>query len=526
MSRVLGLDIGSYAVKAVFFETSMRGYTVRDVASVRRAQEGDRNETLKAAIGELFAQHPMQADQMIVALPGPTLATHAVTLPFSDPKKVEQTLPFELEGQLPFDLSEIVYDYQVGQAKEKKADLVVGVLKKDELRQLLATLAEAKVDPRVITHPGLAYQNAMPLLPPLEDPNSSVAIVDIGHERTSVALGTPGGPLDFARTFSGGGRDLTRALATEFQIPYLDAEKWKEQHGALASAVVGPDAQRAAGAFLRGMQGLVRELRQTMKAHAARTRRPVSRIYLAGGTARLPGLDEQLRNDLGIPVERLPISNEVAARLAPDEQPSIAQAYVLALRGMSTGAKAPRFNLRRGEFGFKGDFDYVREKVGRLAAFAATLLVLLIASGVVRNHVLSSKEEDVDQLLCETTEKVLGRCEKNYDVALNLLQGTESPAAAVPKVSAVTLLAELTQRIPGDGKVVIGNINVRLDRITLRAETENTKQVDAVTSAIKSYRCFKEVQQGKVERTRDGQKVTFNLDIQVECPADAAMPQG
>ncbi len=38
MARVLGLDIGSYAVKAVFIETSMRAFTVRDVAMVRRAQ--------------------------------------------------------------------------------------------------------------------------------------------------------------------------------------------------------------------------------------------------------------------------------------------------------------------------------------------------------------------------------------------------------------------------------------------------------------------------------------------------------
>jgi general secretion pathway protein L len=29
------------------------------------------------------------------------------------------------------------------------------------------------------------------------------------------------------------------------------------------------------------------------------------------------------------------------------------------------------------------------------------------------------------------------------------------------------------------------------------------------------------VQEGKVERTRDGQKVTFRLSIQVQCPAEA-----
>ena len=118
--------------------------------------------------------------------------------------------------------------------------------------------------------------------------------------------------------------------------------------------------------------------------------------------------------------------------------------------------------------------------------------------------------------------------EKDYARALNMLQGTESPAAAVPKTSAVQLLADVTTLIPPDAKVTIDQLEVGLDRISLKATTDSTKQVDTVTAALKKDRCFKEVQQRKVERTRDGQKVNFGLEIQVECPADNGNenPQG
>ncbi|MFP2900665.1 type II secretion system protein GspL, partial [Corallococcus sp. 4LFB] len=237
MARILGLDLGSHSVKGVVLTSGAKSSTTQAYAEVRRAQEGERTETLRAAVEELLGKMPEgHVDQVVIALPGPSLTTHAVSLPFSDSKRVEATLPFEVGSQLPFDISEVVFDYQVvGQkdtgGKDKAADLLVGVVKKEELQSLLALLGGLQVDPRVITHPALAYQNLFTQMPGLFEGASEggpVAVVDIGHERTSVAIGQPGKGVEFARTFAGGGRDLTRALATEFQTALPEAHAWKE----------------------------------------------------------------------------------------------------------------------------------------------------------------------------------------------------------------------------------------------------------------------------------------------------------
>jgi general secretion pathway protein L len=523
MARILGLDLGSYSVKGILFESNLRGYTTKAYAEVRRA-EGDRTETLRAAVQELLTQQPMQADQVIVALPGPALMTHAFTLPFSDPKRLEAALPFEVESQLPFDLSEVLFDYQVVSQKAKaSSDVLVGVVRKEELSWLLGLLTELKLDPRVITHPGITYQNLFLQTPTLFDgmgEAEAVAVVDIGHERTTVAIGKPGVGVEFARTFAGGGRDLSRALAAEFQTPLAEAHQWKETYGAMASAATaaGPDSERAASAFVRGLQPVLRELRPTFKAFTARTKRNVGAVVLCGGTARLKGLAEQLERDLHMQVRVLALPAEANTAVPAEAHPSATQAYALALRGQASGAKAPRFNLRRGEFGFKGDFDYVKDKIGLLASFAATLLLLFIASGVVRNSVLARNEAKVDAVLCKTTERILGKCETNYDRALNLLRGVESPAAALPRLTAVNLLAEVTQKIPPEVPVKIDRVQIDLERIILQGETDSSKEIDTLTTALKTHRCFREVNPGKVEKTRDGQKVTFRLDIQVQCP--------
>jgi general secretion pathway protein L len=523
MARILGLDLGSYSVKGVLFESSMRGHPTKAYAEVRRP-EGERTESLRAAVRELLTQHPMAADQVIVALPGPTLMTHAFTLPFTDPKRLEAALPFEVESQLPFDLSSAVFDYQVvGQKDKASSDVLVGVVRKEELSGLMELLVELKLDPRIITHPGVTYQNLFLQTPSVFEglgEAEAVAVVDIGHERTTVAIGRPGVGVEFARTFAGGGKDLSRALATEFQTPPAEAHQWKETYGALASAATaqGPDSERAAAAFVRGLQPVLRELRPTFKAFTARSRRQVSALLLCGGTSRLKGIAEQLERDLHLRTRVLALPTEASSAIPAEAQPSAAQAYSLALRGQASGAKAPRFNLRRGEFAFKGDFDYLKDKIGLLASFAATLLLLLIASGVVRGSVLSRNEAKVDAVLCSTTQRILGKCETNYDIALNLLKGVESPAAALPKASAVNLLAEVTQRIPAEVPVKVERIQIDLERIILQGETNSSKEIDTLTTALKGHRCFKEVNPGKVEKTRDGQKVTFRLDIQVQCP--------
>jgi general secretion pathway protein L len=512
MARILGLDLGAFSVKGVVLETALRGAAVRAFAEVKNT--GD----LKAAVTELLSQGQLQADQLVVSVPGLSMATHPIGLPFTDPKRIESTLAFEIEEQLPFDLSEAAYDYQIASLDAGGSQLLVGVVKKEELTRLLETLRQLKLEPRIVTHPALVLQSLLSLTPPTE---GAVAVVDIGHERTCVAVGRPSVGVELARTYAGGGLALTKALASEFKISQAEAQAWKDEHAALGEHVVGPDAERAAAAFIRGMQGILRELKATLKSYSARSKRPVEAVYLCGGTAKLPGLAEQLSQDLQVKVQLLELPNEAKAAMAADA-PKGAQAYALALRGNASGAKAPRFNLRRGEFAFKSDFDFVSDKLGQLVTFGAVLLVLLIASGIVRNTVLERREKAVDAMLCDITNRYLGRCEKNFDLALNMLQGHDSPAASIPKRSAVSLLADFTRALPTDFPVTTDQVSVDLDRITCRLETDSSKHVEDIVAALKNEKCFREVKEGKLEKNKDGSKVQFRLDIQVECPAESS----
>jgi general secretion pathway protein L len=519
MARVLGLDLGSHSVKALLLDAG-RAVAVLGWAEVRRP-EGAAEESLRTALARLRAEHPWQWEQVVVAVPGSSVATHPVALPFQDARRIEAALPFEVEGELPVELNEVLFDYQLAGPADGGSNLLVGVVRKDELRQLLALLAGAGFDPRRVTHPALAYRSLFagrPKALPVER-EELVALVDVGHRRTTMAVGHPDEGLVYARVLPGGGAEVTLALSREFGVSLADAETWKERDATLAPGG-GEEHERARAAIRRALGPVLREVRATLKAASTRDHRPVARLLLAGGTAQLSGLPEAWSAELQLPATLLSAASE--AESLPELRTRGAQAWALAVTGASRGE---RFNFRRGELAFTGEMDWLRRRLPQLAAFAAVLLALLVTFGIVRSALLGRREAAVDARLCELTRRVLGSCEKNYDRALNLLRGKESPAAALPKVSATALLAEVAARMPAEVPVTLDQMTLDPDRVTLRGETDNAKSIDRVQAALKTFHCFRDVKEGSVERTKDGAHVTFVLDVQVEC-GEPAPPAG
>ena len=163
--RILGLDLGASAVKAVLVESTFRGWTVLRSARAPLGEAsgaGGAPGRHAAAIRALLEAPGWSYDVAVVAFPGTAGSTSVVTLPFTDARRIEQTVGFEVEGQIPFELADVSWDWQPIGVRDGKTELLVAVVRKDELAALLASLAEAGVDPRGIVPPGPAYASLAP----------------------------------------------------------------------------------------------------------------------------------------------------------------------------------------------------------------------------------------------------------------------------------------------------------------------------------------------------------------------------
>ncbi len=535
---ILGLDLGTRAVKAVLLESAYRGFSVAGHAEVplEPATEGlpSLRQRQAAALGRLLAEQGWKVDACVAVMPGATVASHVITLPFTDQRRIEQTIGFEVESQIPYELADSAWDWQPLAERGGAADLWVGVAPRAELTGLLALLAGAGLDPRTIAP---AAPTLAALLGPgvLEAPATAPAadgaaaqgaatpveaVLDLGEERTQLCLAA-GGRLEAARTLALGAGGLARSLARDLDVPEADAARLllgdaggEPLTGALAALAAEP---RTAEALRRALVPLVRELRATLRAWRARVGpRPLARLWLAGGLARLAGLPELLAAEVDGPVLPLALARPAADGLPAEAAPGLALALAAALRGHQ-GGRAGRLNLRRGDAAYTRDFEHLRGKVARLGVATSLVLLLAVASAGVNAFALSRREAQIDKVMCDVQTRILGKCFGNYEEALSVLRGRGVPGAAIPKGSAVEILADLSGRAPDGVSLRYDRIEVTDRKLHLQGSTDTAENVDKIVAALHGSRCFADARAAGVRKRSSDGKFEFSVDSALAC---------
>src|SRR3954464_8496413 len=128
MHRNVGLDWAQDALRVATLQSGFRGFAVQEVRWAPLPADGTPVARLQAGLAALDLSPAIGRDDTVaVALPGAVIATHLITLPFTDTRRIEQVLPAEVEGTIPFDLTEVVWDSAVLGQAGGKTDVLVGV---------------------------------------------------------------------------------------------------------------------------------------------------------------------------------------------------------------------------------------------------------------------------------------------------------------------------------------------------------------------------------------------------------------
>jgi general secretion pathway protein L len=527
----VGLDLGQDTVKRVRLRSTFRQVEVLDATSVPLPRdERPYPERLAEALTSLFGAGG-EEQLVTTGLPGDAVSLRLLRLPFADPRRIQQTIGYELEGQIPFGLDEVVYDYRV---VDRPADggvrMLVAVCQQARLSQWMDLLKAARLDPRLLGADCLAYGSLLDLLPALEgdEPQASAAgsglIVDIGHRMTNLCFLGPDG-VEFARSLSGGGQDATARLAEAFKLDETRAEDGKRRAGYLevgGEAAGTPEQVMVSDALRKAVDALVRELRQTLGSHRSLTGRTTRRIFLCGGGARLQNLDRYLSAELGLPVSRLEASQlelPGAKRLAEGEAAGTdwTKALALALQAHQ-GGRNGWLNLRQGAFAFKGDFAQMRG-VALTSVVAVIILVLLgLGNALVQWLGMRSTDQALDERIREVTQAILGKPYDNIDVALSIIKEKTSPEAdPLPQVTALANLRQIHERLPAEVKVRLKDVTISPKKIRLEGFTDSFESVERMKAELEKEKCFTKVEPGRTRKTKDESEVEFELTIVGGC---------
>lgn len=347
-ARVVGLDIGSYAVRAA--EVSLGGQpTLERFAQVTLPPDavrgGEVNDVgaVSAAVRRLWNDGGFKTKRVILGVANQRVIVRQAELPSMSESDLQSALRFEAQELIPIPIDDAILDFQilgdtVGADGEPRMRVLLAAAQRDMVRTHLAAVEGAGLSAAAVDVVPFALVRALTLGASFfEGDGSAEAIVNIGGGVTNVVVHEQGVPR-FVRVLMVGGDDITQAIARDLNVDLDMAEDLKRR----AAVGVGDDAVARASQIVSSRLGnLVEEIRGSIDYYTAQSQSaPISRVIVTGGASRTAGLMERLQSQLGARVE--PGRPLAAMRVGPvgisesqmaDLEPLLAVPVGLALAG-------------------------------------------------------------------------------------------------------------------------------------------------------------------------------------------------
>lgn len=310
---LVGLDIGSSSVKAIELKAAGKGFRVSalGVESVPPDSIVDGaiidGGAVADAVRRLFSNKRFKAKDVVASLSGNSVIVKKITLPTMTEAELSESIYWEAEQYIPFDIQDVNLDYEILDAGAGGSmEVLLVAAKKDKIADYTNVISQAGKSPVIVDVDVFALQNAFEANYGFE-PSAVVAILNAGASAININI-LSGSQSVFTRDVSMGGNAFTEAVQKELNLPYESAEQLKK--GQDVDGATYEDAR----AVLRAMtDNVLLEVEKTFdffKATASSDR--IDRIMLSGGASRVEGFAESLRERFGTEVEQFDPFRQVA----------------------------------------------------------------------------------------------------------------------------------------------------------------------------------------------------------------------
>jgi type IV pilus assembly protein PilM len=341
---VVGLDIGSSAVKAVELKAMGKKFKVLafaiepippdsivDGAIIDGAAVAD-------AIRRLFENPAFKAKDVAASLSGNAVIVKKISLPVMTESELAESIQWEAEQYIPFDIQDVNLDYQIldaGTGPDSKGtmDVLLVAAKKEKIADYTGVISQAGRTAVVVDVDAFALQNAYEANYGT-DPQAVVVLLNAGASAININI-LSGGQSIFTRDVALGGNAYTEAVQKELNLPFDTAEQLKK-----GEAIDGTSYEDVKPVLHAMTENVLLEIQKTFDFFkATATSDKIDRILLSGGASRVDGFAAALADRFGAPVEAFDPFRTIAcdpAKLGtadPDSvMPMAAVAVGLALR--------------------------------------------------------------------------------------------------------------------------------------------------------------------------------------------------
>lgn len=477
--RITAININDDHLVAVQVKCGLNRYDVTQC--YRLALTGT---DLKDGVRGLSEAVDLTNQTCVVSIPPHQVSFRNVEMPFKDAKKIRQTLPYEMETRLPLPVEDLIIDY-VETSGSGSGEILSAALEKLLMSGYLESLQAQGLDPDRLDISGLSIvgwlqkQNRTP---------DHYLLLEMGQNRATLFFST-GRRVALIRTL-----DLTAGSA-------------------------GGDQETDAYATILGHQ-----LRYTIHAYASTHERfdPPEKIFFTADPPIDSDTERRLGDALNVAVERIDISGDnrvsIPDPVARDWFPGAMNSALAA--AIENRRDTPHIDFRQHEFEKKGARPAARRTIKKLTVFSILILALLSGNMLYDYYFLKNEYKRLDTQIRQLFKKTLPQVTRivnpvqQLKVEIRQLERTSaSSSAGAPDRSVLTLLKDISGRIPETLDVYVSRMVMDPETVRMSGKTGTFNAVDSLKNALTPSAYFSKVTISSANLDREDNRVKFEMKL-------------
>lgn len=332
----IGLDIGSGYLKLVQFRDVKGGYELELFEMVSLPPElivdGSIIDSLRLvdSLRELARKAKVKTKEAVISMAGhSSVIIKRVSLPDMSEEELSESIRFEAEQYIPFDIDDVNLDFQILGPKEEpgQMDVILVAVKKDIINEYISVLKDAGFNCAIVDVNSFALENIYEVNYEI-DPTKNVAIVNVGASTININV-LRGGMSVFTRDSAVGSNLHTEVLQREFNLTYEVAERLKKNE-----PVEGVSPQDAFSVMELASEEIIGEINRSLEYF----HEEIQEIVLSGGCALLKDFPRLVAEKIGVetrvmePFKNIRIPKKFDVMYLEEIAPIAAVAAGLALR--------------------------------------------------------------------------------------------------------------------------------------------------------------------------------------------------
>jgi type IV pilus assembly protein PilM len=323
--QVVGLDIGSSSIKAAELRPVRKGgYELVSLGVEQLSPDCIVDGVVISklpvsdAINRIFAQQAIKNRRVATSISGHSVIVKKIALPLQSEEDLAESIRWEAEQYIPFDIADVNLDYQVlGESPTSgNLDVLLVAVKKEKITDHTSVISMAGKNPVIVDVDAFALQNAYQFnYEPAT--RTTVALLDIGAGTMTINI-VSGNDFLFTRDVGVGGRQYTDFIQKEFNLNYNQAQALK--HGETVEGIAPSEAHHVIESVT---EIICLEIQKTFDFFKSTTTVDhIDRMLVSGGAAHTHGLLETLSRKFEIPTEEFDSFKNIS--YDPKRFPSIA----------------------------------------------------------------------------------------------------------------------------------------------------------------------------------------------------------